>query len=401
MQVSYTGDRGHVPRYSCNQAQVFHGADHACQSVGGMRLDEYVAAVFLAALTPASMEATMAALKESERSWKAERTQRELLVEHARFEAERARRQFDRVEPENRLVGRSLERAWEERLVALSEREADLARFIAERPNPLSADERTWLERAGADLHAVWAAPTTSHRDRKQLVRCLIEEVVVTADRERAVAELTILWAGGAATRQSMRMYRIGERRNVTPEVVLDLVRCLGPHYTDEQIAFTLNRKRLRTGQGNTFTASRVAHLRSRLDIPSPAAEVRTLEDGPEWRSVDQAAEELGVSGDTIRRWARGGFLEARQVMPQAPWRVRITEDVRQRIVPDAPAGWVRLVDAARVLGRSKQTILHWVQSGKLRAVQVAVGKRQGLRIELGGHGNGLFAEEGARGGAV
>jgi excisionase family DNA binding protein len=141
------------------------------------------------------------------------------------------------------------------------------------------------------------------------------------------------------------------------------------------------------------FTTGRVAHLRSRLGIASTHPAEITFEDGPEWRGVDQAAAELGVSGDTIRRWARGGFLEARQVMPQAPWRVRITDEVRQRIVPEAPAGWVRLVDAAKRLGRSKQTVLHWVQSGKLRAVQVAVGKRKGLRIELSGLENGLFAD--------
>jgi DNA invertase Pin-like site-specific DNA recombinase len=392
MHVGYASE-ANVPRYTCKQAYVFHGSERTCQSVGGMRLDNYVADVFLAALTPASLEATLAALEETERSWHVERGQRELLVQQAHFEAERAQSQFDRVEPENRLVARNLERAWEERLSTVAQREADLARFDANRPTPLSADERAWLERAGADLQAVWTAATTSNRDRKQLLRCLIKEIGVTADRDRSVAELTILWVGGAATRHSVRMYRSGERQNVTSEVVLDLVRRLAPHYTDERIAFFLNRKRLRTGAGNSFTISRVAHLRSRLGIAITHSAGMTFDDGPEWRSVDQAASELGVSGDTIRRWARGGFLEARQVMPQAPWRVRINDEVRQRIVPEAPVGWVRLVDAAKRLGRSKQTILHWVQSGRLRAVQVAVGKRKGLRIELGGLENGLFAE--------
>src|SRR6266851_3299555 len=392
MHVSYASE-ANVPRYSCKQAYIFQSTERTCQSLGGARLDSDVADVFLAALTPASLEATLAALEETERNWQAERAQRELLVEQARFEAERAQRQFDRVEPENRLVARNLERAWEERLATVTQREADLARFISNRPSPLTADERAWLERAGADLRAVWTAPTTSNRDRKQLLRCLIKEVVVTADHERSMADLTILWVGGAATRRSVRMYRIGERQNVTSDVVLDLVRRMAPHYTDEQIAFFLNRKRLRTGAGNSFTTSRVVHLRSRLGIASIQPAEMTFEDGPEWRSVDQAAAELGVSGDTIRRWARGGFLEARQVMPQAPWRVRITDEVRERIVPEAPAGWVRLVDAAKRLGRSKQTIVHWVQSGKLRAVQVAVGKRKGLRIELSELENGLFAD--------
>jgi hypothetical protein len=124
-----------------------------------VRLDERVAEIFLAALSPASLEATLAALEETEQSWQAERKQRELLVEQARFEADRARRQFDRVEPENRLVARTLERAWEQRLSELANTEADLARFVTDRPQPIGSDERTWLERAGADLQAIWNAP--------------------------------------------------------------------------------------------------------------------------------------------------------------------------------------------------------------------------------------------------
>ena len=205
-------------------------------------------------------------------------------------------------------------------LVEQARFEADLARFVTDRPQPIGSDERTWLERAGADLQAVWNATTTSHRDRKQLLRCLIQEVVVTADRERSVADLIIIWVGGAVTRVTSRLNRVGQHRRVAPAKVLDLVRRLGPHYNNEQIAFILNAKRLPTGQDNAFTAHRVAPLRTQLGIPSPAPDTRTFEDGPEWQDVDHAATELGVSADTIRRWAREGFIEARQVMPAAPW---------------------------------------------------------------------------------
>jgi excisionase family DNA binding protein len=316
-----------------------------------------------------------------------------LLVEQARFEADRARRQFDRVEPENRLVARTLERAWEQQLSELARRETDLACFVTDRPQRIGSDERAWLERAGADLQAVWTAPTTSHRDRKQLLRCLVQEVVVTVDRERAIADLTIVWLGGAVTQVTSRLNRVGQHRRVAPARVLDLVRRLGPHYSNEQIASILNARHLRTGQGNTFTAHRVAPLRARLGIPNPTAGARTFDDGPEWQDTDRAAAELGVSPDTIRRWAREGFIEARQVMPAAPWRIRVTDDAKHRLVAEAPAGWVRLDEAAATLGRSKQTILHWVQSGKLRSVQVVAGKRRGLRIELSERGNGLFAD--------
>jgi hypothetical protein len=208
-------------------------ADHACQSLGGVRLDERVAEVSLAHLFRRVWRQRWRR-EESERSWIAERVQREKLVEQACYEAERARRQFDRVEPENRLVARTLERAWERTLSELAQREADVARFLTNRPDPLNAEEMAWLQRAGADLQTIWHAPTTTHRDRKQLLRCLISEVVVTTDRDRVVAELAIIWVGGAVSHLTSRLNRVGHHQRMAPAKVLELVRKLGPHYSNE-----------------------------------------------------------------------------------------------------------------------------------------------------------------------
>ena len=347
---------------------------------------------FLAALAPASVDATMAALQETEQAWQRECHQRELLVERARYEAERAERQFTRVEPENRLVARSLELAWEQRLHDLTQSQDELAGFRRRLPTPLSDDDAKWLHRAGADLKAVWRAPTTTNRDRKHLLRCLISEVIVFVDRERTVADLTIRWAGGASTRLTSPLNRSGRHRYVTSAEVNKLVTHVAPYYSDEQIAFMLNAKHLRTARGNSFTSARVGHVRRGLGLP--AANPSSLRDSndPTWMSVNRAARVLAVSPDTIRRWAREGSLEAKQVMAQAPWRIHVTDEVIARMVPDAPPGWVGLTAAANALGRAKQTILHWVHSGKLRSVQVRSGKRRGLRIELKRDEIGLFA---------
>ena len=173
----------------------------------------------------------------------------------------------------------------------------------------------------------------------------------------------------------------------------LPFVRQLAVHYNDEQVAFMLNGKRLRTGKGNSFTRSRVADIRRGLGLPAASPANLPDNEDPTWMSVGEAARELGVSGDTIRRWAREGSLEARQVMPQAPWRIHVTNDVRARMVADAPPGWVGVEAAAKAMGRAKQTILHWVHSGRLRSVQVRSGKRRGLRIELKRDEVGLFAD--------
>ena len=250
MLVNYTGAGHNVCRYACVQARRLQAAERECQGLGGLRLQERIVDAFLAALAPASVDATLAALHETEEAWQRECHQRELLVERARYEAERAERQFTRVEPENRLVARSLERAWEERLHDLARCEDELAGFRRRRPTPLSDDDAEWLRRAGSDLKAVWHAPTTTNRDRKHLLRCLIREVVVFVDRERAVADVTIRWAGGASTKLASPLNHVGGQRFVTSGQVNELVRRLAHHYTDEQIAFMLNMKHLRTGTG-------------------------------------------------------------------------------------------------------------------------------------------------------
>ena len=393
MLIAYTGAGGNVSRYTCVQARRLQAAERECQGLGGLRLEQRLVDAFLAALAPASVNATLAALHETEQAWQRECHQRELLVERARYEAERAERQFTRVEPENRLVARSLERAWEERLHDVAQCQDELDGFRRRRPAPLSEGDAEWLRRAGADLKAVWQAPTTTNRDRKHLLRCLISEVVVFVDRERTLADLTIRWAGGASTKLTSPLNHTGGHRYVTSEQINELVRQLAAYYTDEQIAFMLNMKHLRTGRGNSFTAARVGHVRRALGLP--AANPARLPDStdPTWMSVNQAAQVLDVSRDTIRRWAREGSLEASQVMAQAPWRIHVTDEVIARMVPDAPGGWVGLTAAAKALGRAKQTILHWVHSGKLRSVQVRSGKRRGLRIELKHDEIGLFAE--------
>jgi excisionase family DNA binding protein len=393
MQVTYTGAGGNVSRYACLQARRMQAAERECQGLGGFRLEERIVDAFLAALAPASVDATLAALHETEQAWQRECHQRELLVERARYEAERAQRQFARVEPENRLVARSLEHAWEEQLKEVARCQDELAGFRRRRPTPLSNDDAEWLHRAGSDLKAVWQAPTTTNRDRKHLLRCLISEVVVLVDRERTIADLTIRWAGGASTRLTSPLNRSGRHRYVTSAEVNKLVTHVAPYYSDEQIAFMLNAKHLRTARGNSFTSARVGHVRRGLGLP--AANPSSLRDNndPTWMSVSKAARVLAVSPDTIRRWAREGSLEANQVMTQAPWRIHVTDEVIARMVPDAPPNWVGLTAAAKTLGRAKQTILHWVHSGKLRSVQVRSGKRRGLRIELKRDEIGLFAE--------
>jgi DNA invertase Pin-like site-specific DNA recombinase len=218
MQTGYSGTKGNCPRYVCNNAHQLYGSAGMCQSLGGRLLEQRVVHEIFKVLQPAAFEATVAALKEAE-AHHAQRTKAfALAVERARFEADRARRQFDQVEPENRLVGRTLERAWEEKLAALRRAESDLAAQQARRPTPLTEEEIAWVERAGADVRAIFDAPTTTWRERKQLVRALISEVVVTVNHEARSADLTIVWEGGATTSFEMALRKTGGHFRATDE---------------------------------------------------------------------------------------------------------------------------------------------------------------------------------------
>jgi DNA invertase Pin-like site-specific DNA recombinase len=378
MQVAYSGSGGRSPRYACVRGLHLHATD-SCQSLGGGRLDKAVAEVFLEAVTPAGVTATARAVAELETEHDARLSGQRLALERAEFEADRARRQFDACEPEHRLVARSLERALEDALAAVERQRATLAALEHARPAPLTDHERAALARLARDLPRLWHAATTSDRDRKELLRALVRDVVVTVHGPEAQAAVEVFWEGGARSELTVRLNRRGPERHRTTEDTIELIRRLVAHHPDGQIAAILNKQGRTTGTGLAFTEARVRGIRQRAGIPAaPPPE----HDG-ETVSIQQAARELGVSAATIRRWLNDGLLPAEQTTPHAPWRIRLTDEVRRRFVPDVPDGFVALNDAAQLLGCARQTVLHKVQRGELHAIQVTRGRRRGLAIEV------------------
>ena len=165
-----------------------------CQSAGGRELEKAVLAEVFTVLEPAALAATARALADAEAA-RAERLKVfQLAVERARYQASRARRQYDACEPENRLVARTLEAAGEDKLAAVTAAEASLAAEQARQPSPLSEDEVQWLATAGADIREVFDAPSTTPRERKQLIRALLTEITVAVDKQARAAALTLYW---------------------------------------------------------------------------------------------------------------------------------------------------------------------------------------------------------------
>jgi DNA invertase Pin-like site-specific DNA recombinase len=386
MQVSYSG-QSLSPRYCCTRAQGMYGMA-SCQTVGGRRIERLVTDAVFKALAPAAIDATLRAIEQLTDTHQARIRSAELELERARQDADRARRQFDRCEPENRLVARTLESEWEQQLGKVQHAEQQLATIHARRPQPLTDDEIAWCRHAGADLQAAFDAATTTDRDRKLLLRAMITEIVLTVEREQQRALLRILWEGGAVTDHQVTLPKAGSHA-ATDQDTLELVRRLAKDYPDHQIAGILARQGRVTGAGKPFTAHRVRSLRHHHKIP--ATEPRTPPAGTDAVTVADAAKQLGVSTATVHRWLREGFITGEQVTSNAPWQIHITAELRARVRHDAPPGWLPLADAANALGLARQTVLHKVQRGELPAIYAQHGKRKGLRIQVKPNQAGLF----------
>jgi DNA invertase Pin-like site-specific DNA recombinase/uncharacterized protein YndB with AHSA1/START domain len=388
LKVHYQGRRGHQsPAYHCPNSELVNGRGKWCLRIGGTRIDEAVAEALLAALTPAGVSAALRAAEALEADHDAALEQWRLQVERARYEAERAERRYRQVEPEHRLVARGLEREWEQKLSALAAAEAEFELRERQRPRTLTAVEREQLLRLGTDLGRVWSAPTTTDRDRKQLLRCLIEEVILDVVREQRRATVTLRWHGGAITELAVTLPR-PQPTIRTDEDTIALLRRLAAHYDDATIAGILNRQGRRSATGERFTAIIVGGLRRYRGIP--AHRPPTEPPDGELLPVGKAADVLGVAASTLHRWLQAGFIAGEQDTPGAPWRIRVNDELRALFVEDAPDGFVPIIDAMRTLGVSRQTVLQRVKRGELEAIHVRRGRRKGLRIRVPAD-DGLF----------
>lgn len=391
--------RSGAPGYHCSGPELVEGRGQYCMSVGGRQIDEAVARAFLDALTPAGLEAAVAAAQALEASGDEALEQWRLEVERASFEAGRAERRYLAVDPDNRLVARGLEHEWEQRLRALRRATSELEARERRRPRTLTTDERAAILLLGQDVGRVWSAPTTTDRDRKELVRTLLEEVIVRVERAELRADLTLRWRGGALTELEVGLPRSNPPTIRTDEDTISLLRRLAQHYPDAQIAGILNRQGRRSARGERFTANMVGSLRRYRGIPrfeppteTPPGELVTLR---------EAARVVGVAPSTLHRWLNDGFIAGEQLTPGAPWRIRLTDQFRSLFVEDAPEGWLPMLEATMVLGVSRQTVLQRVKRGELRAVHVRRGRRKGLRIEVPETDGGLFTAFHTTGGGV
>ena len=380
LRTQYPG-RNARPGYYCAGKNIVNGRGVYCLNIGGVQIDQAVAQAVLEALKPAAFEATLQATQQLESDHDAALTQWRLAAERARYEAERAERRYRAVDPENRLVARGLEAAWEKRLRDLEQAQTELERKSQSRPPTLSPEDYQRIRALGADLPRVWAAPTTTDRDKKELLRTLLEEVIIAVQRDEFRAHLTLRWKGGMITELDVHLPRLNPARIRTDEDTVELVRRLAVHYPDGVIAGILNRQGRKTVRGERFSANQVGSLRryrniARFEPPAqpPQGDLVT---------IAGAAEILKVAPSTIHRWLAEGIIAGEQITPGAPWRIRITDELHAQFVEEAPEGYVAMLEATLLLGVSRQTVLQRVKRGELEAVHVVRGRRKGIRIKI------------------
>ncbi len=335
LRVTYSGCRGDVPRYSCVGANISYGEKH-CLSFGGLAVDRAIEFEILKVIQPAAIEAAIGTAQALVSAHDERRVALELALEQAQYEADRARRQYDAVEPENRLVAAELERRWNEALSRVREVEKELEKLGLPPSMPATEEQRELLALA-EDLPEVWNHPETDMKLKKRIARTLIEELVVDIDEDKSFIEVIIHWAGGCHSTVSVKRNRTGHHRYCTDQRVVDLVRKLAMVTSDQSIAAILNRLGYKTGKGQTWNQGRVVSLRASYNIPvySPVKQEN-------WLTLEQAASELQISPMSVHRLLKSGVLDGQQVVPCAPWiipRDSLSKEAVQNAVRSIKAG--------------------------------------------------------------
>ncbi len=318
LTVTYSGKQGNVGRYQCRGAMINHGVADNCVSFGGLRVDQAVVREVLDVLRPMGIEAAVEALGQREQQIEAVHRQRALALEQAQCEVNRARRQYDAVDPDNRLVAAELELRWNEALQRVQQREVELAALDLSDSLRISDEQRQALFALARDLPTVWEHPCASPEIKKRILRTVLKEIVVFVQDHRI--RLVLHWQGGDHTELEVLKNRPGHHRWKTDVEIERIIRALARLMPDGRIAALLNRLGKRTAKGHTWTRNRVCCFRNDHHIA-------VYEEGERQSrnelTLEETASQLDVSTMTVRRLIKRKFLPATQVCIGAPWVIR------------------------------------------------------------------------------
>jgi hypothetical protein len=316
----------HSIRYACSGYRM-NGEKICCVLFGGLRADQMVSEQLLQCLSPLGVDAAMDAVAALSDASDERIRQKTLALEQARYEVTHARRQYDAIDPDNRLVAAELERRWNRALEEEAQLEEELGALEQSRAHPLTDRQKNELMDFARDLPQIWNAPQGFLEHKKRLLRIALKEIIATTQDD--TIRLVLHWQGGDHTQIEFAKIRTGQHRYVTAHEVVEIVRKLARVETDARIASILNRNRQRTAHGEMWTAMRVCSIRNHHAIP-------VYKEGEvEQRGevlVGEAAKLLGLTQSSTLRLIHAGLLHATQACANAPWILLKSEVERYRV---------------------------------------------------------------------
>jgi DNA invertase Pin-like site-specific DNA recombinase len=316
LNVVYTG-RSSQPVYRCDRGNTALGSPR-CMMFGGLRVDAAFARELIRAVEPMAVEAARLVEQRKMERQAEHRRILDLELQQARYDASLAERRYAACDPDNRLIAATLEKNWDAALRRVRDCEGRLEQTTDSTPAPALPD----LNAIAEDLEAAWKNTHVTMRCRQQLVRALVNEIVVDIDEAAREIVLIIHWKGGQHSELRLRKPRTGEHACSTSDDALAVIQSMATRWSDQDIAATLNRMGLPTGQNKTWTAHRVSSIRRVRGVRA----YRSAEKDGEWLTLREAAERRGVTSHRIRKLINAGILHAEQVVPGAPFQIRAAD---------------------------------------------------------------------------
>jgi excisionase family DNA binding protein len=311
--VRYQGRNGTHKRYECSRKRGDE-TGKACISFGGFRVDRAVTDFLLEVLSPIGLEASLMAIKKLNNETDSVKRQRELELEQSRYEALRARRQYNAVDPDNRLVASTLEKDWNDALVKLAMLENEISAMATNSP-PLSPEEEAEIRGLSQDLPRVWNDPCCSLDLKKRIIRTVIKEIIVYLEEQKI--KLIIHWEGDEHTKLEVQKNKSSEYPLKTDVDTKKIISGLARIMPDKHIVAFLNRMGKRTAKGHTWNPVRLRSFRDKNNIPVYREGERQERDE---YTVDEASERLGIGKTKVWRLIQHKILPAKQVCSGAPW---------------------------------------------------------------------------------
>jgi DNA invertase Pin-like site-specific DNA recombinase len=348
MSLRYGGTEARHSYYCDRLRQIY--AEGSCQSLAGPCLDRFVSQQVLKALEPASLDLSLEAARNIEKERQEADTLWKKRLERARYEVERTARQYQRVEPENRLVARQLEHEWEEKLRQQRELDEEYERSIRTQPRMLTEEEREAIRKLAADIPALWDSPHTTSIDRKEILRQVVDRVSVEVMGQSERVRVVIHWAGGTQTDHEMtRPVASWEQLSYWPGLVDRIRELVSQRLSVDEIAKHLNADGWKPPKRyERFGKEGVQQLMQRLGLVLRRSRSQTQEvlAENEWKLLP-LARELGMPHVTLYLWMRRGWIKGRR-SPQGRWIVW------------ADQGELKRLRHLRSLPRGHQTRRHW-----------------------------------------